>query len=127
LPLACVCIALLAFHATFILIWIPANIMLRLPLILSFILLAGNAQAFVPVSHSAVRHKLHLNSIEPAGNSAIDDFLEDIKMRLRIAQESNASGVSKKQTLAAVIAGEYDSEAVEAKIDEAIASAPCGK
>jgi len=101
--------------------------MLRLPLIFSFILLAGNAQAFVPASHSAVRHKVHLNSIEPAGKSPIDDFVEDIKMRLRIAQESNASGVSTKQTLADVIAGTYDSEAIEAKIDEDIASAPCGK
>ena len=102
--------------------------MLRVPLILSFILLAGNSHAFVPASYSAVRQKhVQLHSIEPAGKSPVDDFIDDIKIRISIARESNASGASSKQTIASVLAGEYDEAAVEEKIDEAIASAPCGK
>jgi hypothetical protein len=102
--------------------------MSRLPIILAFILLAGNSWAFVPGSHSVVsRTTFQLHSIEPAGNSPVDAFIDDIKMRISIAQESNASGASGKQTLASVIAGNYDEVAVEQNIDEAIASAPCGK
>jgi len=99
-------------------------------LVLSLFILNGS-QAFAPTSTStntAIRNKnLQLHSIEPAGGSPIDAFVDDIKMRVRIAQESNASGADAKQTIADVLAGAYDAAEVGAKIDEAIASAPCGK
>jgi hypothetical protein len=56
----------------------------------------------------------------------LSSFVEGIKTRFRIAQESNAKGLGGKQVLADVIAGEYDEKAVEAMIGEAIVSAPCG-
>lgn len=52
------------------------------------------------------------------------DFLEDVKTRLRIAQESQKSGASFKQIGANVIAGEYDAEAVRAELDGLIKSSP---
>lgn len=65
-----------------------------------------------------------LNSIQTTTEGPLDSFLDGIKMRLRIAQESNASGASTKQTIADVIAGEYDSVEVGSKLDDMIASAP---
>ena len=48
-------------------------------------------------------------------------------MRLRIFQESNASGSSFKQSVANVLAGEYDEDQIKTDVDELINSAPCGK
>jgi hypothetical protein len=67
-------------------------------------------------------------SMKPIGDeSPFDKFIDDIKMRIRIAQDSNASGSSAKQTIADVLAGEYDVAAVEARVEEEIKSAPCGE
>ena len=62
-----------------------------------------------------------------SSSSPIDAFVDDVKLRFRIFQESNASGSSLKQTVANVIAGEYDEAAVRDEVEELIQSAPCGK
>jgi hypothetical protein len=59
-------------------------------------------------------------------SSPVDAFLEGIKTRIKIGQESNAKGFGGKQVIADVIAGEYDEAATLKIIEEAIASAPCG-
>lgn len=108
--------------------------------ILSFFLLLTGTQAFAPSASKLTSHlRLHGSRI-PIGDpdtstpsssaldtpgSPIDGFLEDIQMRIRIAQESNAAGNPGKQVLADILAGEYDANEVESKIEEAIASAPC--
>ena len=110
--------------------------------ILSFFLLLTGTQAFAPSASKLTSHlRLHGSRI-PIGDpdtstpsssaldtpgSPIDGFLEDIQMRIRIAQESNAAGNPGKQVLADILAGEYDANEVESKIEEAIASAPCGE
>lgn len=57
--------------------------------------------------------------------SFLDGIVENFKASLKIAQDSNAQGYDIKQTLANVLAGEYDEAAVQAEIDAAVASAPC--
>lgn len=93
--------------------------------------LLGLVQAFVPQAPSVLSRghtTMQLSSMKPVGEeSPIDKFIEDIKMRIRIAQSSNASGASAKQTIADVLAGEYDINAVEQRVEEDINSAPCGK
>jgi len=90
----------------------------------------GLVQAFAPNAPLvSSRHKrMQLSSMTPVGDeSPIDKFIEDIKMRIQIAQKSNAAGASPKQTIADVLAGEYDVTAVEQRVEEEINSAPCGK
>lgn len=99
-------------------------------LLIYFVFYLGVTQAFVPgpgVATISRRKVVQLySSIKPVGDeSPVDKFIEDIKMRIRIAQESNASGASAKQTIADVLAGEFDVTDVEAKVDEEIKSAPC--
>ena len=57
--------------------------------------------------------------------SFVDGIVEKWQRALRIAQESNAKGYDFKQTLANVLAGDYDKAAIQAQIDADIASAPC--
>ena len=70
---------------------------------------------------------LQASNLDDTSTSPIDAFIADAKVRFRIAQESNAEGASFKQTLANVIAGEYDEEKVKMEMEELINSAPCGK
>lgn len=99
--------------------------------ILSLFLLVNYTKAFAPAPSRSVfittSTSTELHAIEPAGGSPIDAFVDDIKMRIRIAQESNAKGVGTKQVIADVLAGEYDKASVAEKINELKASAPCGK
>jgi hypothetical protein len=89
----------------------------------------GVVQAFAPQAPFCSRHRtMQLSSMKPVGDeSPIDKFIEGIKMRVQIAQKSNASGASAKQTIADVLAGEYDVTSVEQKVEEEINSSPCGK
>ena len=57
--------------------------------------------------------------------SFLDGIVENLQTSLRIFQESNAQGYDFKQTLANVLAGDYDAAAIQAQIDADIASAPC--
>ncbi len=99
-------------------------------------LLAASAQAFNPSASIARRAITSLSdsripieggqsALEKA-SSPLDAFLDDIKTRIRIAQESNSKGFGAKQVLSDVIAGEYDETATAEMIEDAIASAPCG-
>ena len=56
--------------------------------------------------------------------SFVDGFVSSIQRSLEIAQKSASEGADFKQIIADVIAGEYDAEAVNAKLDQLIASAP---
>lgn len=58
-------------------------------------------------------------------SSFVDSLVDNVQKSVKIAQESSASGSSFKQVVADVMAGEYDSVQVNAKLDELIASAPC--
>mmetsp|Transcript_6991 Transcript_6991/g.8711 ORF Transcript_6991/g.8711 Transcript_6991/m.8711 type:complete len:213 (-) Transcript_6991:80-718(-) len=68
--------------------------------------------------------KLYASNLDES-SSPIDSFVEDVKVRFRILQESNASGADFKQTVANVIAGEYDEASVSKTVEEMIGSAPC--
>ena len=91
--------------------------------ILSSALLLSSANAFVPSASTQQTSRLY--SMVPSDENPFDKFIDNVKMRARIAQESNKAGASPKQTIADVLAGEFDEASVEAKIEEAIASAPC--
>ena len=52
-------------------------------------------------------------------------LLTNLKMRFRIFQESRADGDKLGQTLANVLAGEYDADAVRMEIKSIIESEPC--
>ncbi len=100
------------------------------PIIL-FAIAVDLARAFIAPKHLTIssKHrvgKLHASDLNKS-SSPLDSFAEDVKARFRIAQESNASGASFKQTVANVLAGEYDEASVLAKVEELIDSAPCGK
>ena len=47
----------------------------------------------------------------------MDGIVEKWQRALRVAQESNAKGYDFKQTLANVLAGDYDKAAIQAQID----------
>ena len=53
-----------------------------------------------------------------------DGFVSSIQKSFEIAQKSASEGADFKQIIADVLAGEYDAGAVNAKLDELIASAP---
>jgi len=91
-------------------------------IILPFLLVS--VQAFTPTILTQTRTAL-LASSNDESNSPVDAFLNDIKMRIRIGQESNAAGFGGKQVLADVFAGEYDEIVMTSMIDEEINSAPC--
>ena len=95
--------------------------------ILQIAILLGGTKAFAPYNPPIRAKNTELYAIEPAQKSPIDDLLDDVKIRIRIAQDSNASGSSFKQVVADFLAGEYDNEEANAKVDEAISSAPCGE
>mmetsp|Transcript_15958 Transcript_15958/g.23347 ORF Transcript_15958/g.23347 Transcript_15958/m.23347 type:complete len:199 (+) Transcript_15958:114-710(+) len=66
-----------------------------------------------------------LYSMVPASDNPLDQFIDGIKTRVRIAQDSNAAGNSGKQVFADVIAGDYDSAPIVEKIESLASSAPC--
>lgn len=56
--------------------------------------------------------------------SFVDGLVSSIQKSFEIAQKSASEGADFKQIIADVLAGEYDADAVNAKLDELIASAP---
>lgn len=108
-------------HTTFLL---EPKLKMKLA-ILSSALLLISANAFVPSASTKQTSRLY--SMVPSDENPFEKFIDNVKMRARIAQESNKAGASPKQTIADVLAGEFDQASVEDKIEEAIASAPCGE
>lgn len=101
---------------------------------LSVLLLVHPIDAFIvqPSSRTSTcitkssNQKLNASGFDgDSSGSPVDAFLDDLKVRFRIFQESNASGSGFKQTVANVIAGEYDEEGVQNEVEELINSAPC--
>lgn len=92
-------------------------------LILSMLLIS--VQAFAPkLPTQSSLTTLSANSIEQS-ESPFDGILSNIQMRVRVGQESQAAGFGVKQILTDMIAGEYDKEATDSKIESEISSAPC--
>lgn len=88
------------------------------------LLLVEPIQAFTaPSNFKSLQRRTNLNAAEEDSNA----FVDDLKTKYRIYQESNASGASFKQTIANVIAGEYNKAEVKAEVEESINSAPCGE
>lgn len=83
---------------------------------------AFSVDAFVPPSASTYRRT---TSLDASFEETIEDVKSAFQMRFRIFQESQKEGADFKQSLANVIAGEYDKDAVLAKTKEYIDSAPC--
>lgn len=54
-----------------------------------------------------------------------NQLLTDLKMRFRIFQESSASGNDVKQTLANVLAGDYDEDKIRSELNAVVASESC--
>lgn len=65
-----------------------------------------------------------LYASEDDSTSFVDGLVSTVKESVKIAQESSAAGSSFKQIIADVLAGEYDADSVNAKLDELINSAP---
>lgn len=62
---------------------------------------------------------------QTAEESGENPLLTNLKMRFQIFQESRADGDKIEQTLANVLAGEYDPDAVRSEIKSIIESEPC--
>jgi glutaredoxin-related protein len=62
---------------------------------------------------------------EEAPPPFLEGLQKDLQMRWRIFQESQKEGFPFKQNMADVLAGEYDKEATQSKVQELISSAPC--
>lgn len=93
-----------------------------LAFILSFIL---SCDAFTPSPSLRVASR-QLSPTQLA--STVSDepsFIDTITQRYQLFQKSKADGYDFKQSTAIAIAGEYDADAVKAKIQEDIDSAPC--
>lgn len=78
-------------------------------------------------NHHRIAVQLNASELDKSGESSspIDSIKDDLQMRFRILQESNASGSDFKQTIANVLAGEYDEKEVLSEVEELINSAPC--
>lgn len=96
--------------------------------LLSVALLAGTAFAFT-AHKSPFTQKVHyersVSLLSSTENTFIDSLVDDVKTKVRIAQESSASGAGFKQIIADMLAGEYNADVVSARLDELINSAPC--
>lgn len=86
-------------------------------------ILATVSDAFAPPSNSRPATPLLLSATEEP--SFLDNLQTTLKRSVRIFQESNKQGYDFKQSLANVLAGDYDEAAAKAKIEDAIQSAPC--
>ena len=64
---------------------------------------------------------LHVSSLD----DAIENIKEDLQKVSRIIQDSRQEGAGVKQTLANVLAGEYDASQVKTKVEALVNSAPC--
>lgn len=97
-------------------------------LILSWLTFVAAEGFLAPTDHSA-RYTVHHASTggQSDAETILDPILESGRSSLRIIQESRDEGYSFKQTVANVLAGEYDEVEIKAKIDKAIKSAPCGE
>lgn len=65
------------------------------------------------------------NDDESSSSSFWNGISNDLQMRYRIFQESQKGGDTIKQSMANVLAGEYDEDSVRRNIEQQIASAPC--
>lgn len=74
---------------------------------------------------NSFENRRSLTIIKAQDGSGDNQLLNDLKIRFRIFQESNAAGSDITQTLANVLAGEYDAESVRSKIRTMVESEPC--
>ena len=92
---------------------------------------ASSFTVFSNVKRSAASKHTTLYALEPAGNSKsdieirLDNIISDVKTRARILQESTSEGAGFKQSVANVMAGDYDVLAVQREIKELVSSSPC--
>ena len=77
-------------------------------------------QPFVPPPHT----KSTYSSSSLASSTTDVSFVDNITQRYQLFQKSRSEGYDFKQSTAIAIAGEYDEESVQKKIQEEISSAP---
>jgi len=93
---------------------------------LLWLALARNCSGFAPPNAPAFRlatATTRLKAVEE--RSFVEGIVDTLKNSLRIVQESNANGYDFKQTLANVLAGDYDEASIQAQIEAEIQSASC--
>lgn len=83
------------------------------------------ARPFLVGANGRAPPSWRLASTPSSDESFVDSVVSNVQKSIKIAQDSSASGASFKQTIANVLAGEYDADAVNSKLDKLIASAPC--
>jgi len=91
---------------------------------LLWLALARNCSGFAPPNAPAFRlatATTRLKAVEE--RSFVEGIVDTLKNSLRIVQESNANGYDFKQTLANVLAGDYDEASIQAQIEAEIQSA----
>ena len=79
------------------------------------------SHAFAPQTRLSTPVVTHLASTPDDSNS----FVDTLTKRYESFNSARGEGFNFKQSMAIAIAGEYDAEAVKAKIEEDINSAPC--
>ena len=99
----------------------------------SFLTVAALSLAVSPTSGfvagpAGSKHVIGAKALVPPTTTleatADDGLVSSIQKSFEIAQKSASEGADFKQIIADVLAGEYDADAVNAKLDELIASAP---
>ena len=97
-------------------------------LILSWLTFTIVEGFLAPTEHPAknTAHRASTSGQSDA-ESILDPIIETGRSSLRIIQDSRDEGYSFQQTVANVLAGEYDENEMKDRIDRMIKSAPCGE
>lgn len=80
--------------------------------------------AFTPSAPTRLSSAPSIQTSLQESSTGLDGLVDDVKLRIRIFQESQKAGSDFKQSIANVLAGEYDQEAAKAEAMELIQSAP---
>lgn len=90
--------------------------------IASLLLLVASSNAFTTQNKPSFSRSSVTCNVK---GDALDLLNQDLQMRWKIFQDSNEKGYNFKQSMANVLAGEYDQEKARKEVEELSVSAPC--
>ena len=94
-------------------------------LVVVFIISCSGSYGFAPQPFVPPPHTKSTSSSSLASSTTDDmSFVDNITQRYQLFQKSRSEGYDFKQSTAIAIAGEYDEDSVQKKIQEEISSAP---
>ena len=100
-------------------------------LVLLVVLFLPSVRAFAPIVTSRTscsnNYRLSLSTGSNEDSNFVSTFFNTITQRYQLFQQSKSEGYDFKQSTAIAIAGTYDANDVQSKINDHVASAPCFK